>query len=428
MNYLNLRESNVGVFSLITIALFISIFSLTSYAYAQEVQEDDYIDPDVVAGIVESSDIYICHATGDVNLPFEKVTVGDMLTEWLEVNELLVNDVSSDWLGVIDIPHFGHGDDIVPTATVSEDVLAILEVAMPGISILATTGRNLDTEYPNYGTNGQGIHDADCIVSTPQVDDVPEVVKDTQLEQCEIEGHKYDQTGTPLADWQIGLIKVITQGENKDVWDLVSDTTDTNGYFCLEWDGETREFRGESEPTIVGGEYSFVYRVYEKLVDGWKNISVEKGSDYNNLSVVAGEDIQNDGEEVSVQIGEMNGYIYANTAYHVDFYNMKNDVTSTTSTSTNPCVDTETTKCEVPEVIVEDSSRHSGSSGTRVNRKATPEPQVLGISTSSPAVLGEQVSIVPTGAPDTGAGGTSSNNTLTLSQILFAYRRSLLGQ
>jgi hypothetical protein len=415
MNYFNLRGSNAGTFSLITIALFISVFSLTSFASAQEITEDEeYIDPEIIDAIIAASDTYICHATGDVNLPFEKVTVGDMLQEWDEIN---------------DVPHFGHENDIVPTATTSEDILAILEIAMPGISILATTGRNLDTEYPEYGINGQGIHDADCAVSTSQVDDVPNVEEDTQSGQCEIEGHKYDQTGTPLADWQIGLIKVITQGENKDVWDLASDTTDLDGYFCLEWDGETRQFRGEGEPTIVDGEYSFVYRVYEKLVDGWKNISVEMGPAYNNLEVVADEDIQNDGEEVSVQIGEEGGYIYADAAYHVDFYNKKDSTSTTTSTTTStstaPCVDTETVKCEV--LVVENSSRHSGSSGTRVNRHATPEPQVLGVSTSSPAVLGEQVSVVPTGAPDTGAGGTSTNNTLTLSQLLFAYRRSSLG-
>lgn len=403
MNYLNLRKSGTGTFSLITIALFISIFSITSFAFAENNTSNN---PEILNAIIAASDTYICHATGDVNVPFEKVTVGDMLQEWDETN---------------DVSHFGHGYDIVPTATTSQYILDILEIKIPGISILATTGRNLDTEYPEYDTDGQGIHDADCVVTKSKINNVP------TLDQCEIEGHKYDQAGNPLADWQIGLMKVITQGENKDVWDLATDTTDVDGYFCLEWDGETRQFRGEGEPTIVGGEYSFVYRVYEKLVDGWKNISVEMGPAYNNLEVVADEDIQNDGEEVSVQIGEEGGYIYADAAYHVDFYNKKDEITSTTtSTSTVPCVDTETVKCEVPVVVVENSSRHSGGSGTRVNRKATPEPQVLGVSTSSPAVLGEQVSVVPTGAPDTGAGGTSTNNTLTLSQVLFTSRRSSL--
>lgn len=398
MNYLNLRKSGTGTFSLITIALFISIFSITSFAFAENNTSK-----------IAASDTYICHATGDVNVPFEKVTVGDMLQEWNEIN---------------DVSHFGHENDIVAVTEMDSLTLAEFEINFPGITALATTGRNLDTEYPEYDTNGQGIHDADCVVSTPEDEDVPSVGENVPLGQCEIEGHKYDQAGNPLAHWQIGLMKVITQGENKDVWDLATDTTDVDGYFCLEWDGETRQFRGEGEPTIVGGDHSFVYRVYEKLVTDWKNISVETGSDYNNLSVVSDDDIQNDGEEVSVQMGEDNGYIYADAAYHVDFYNKKDEVTSTTtSTSTTPCVDTETVKCEV---VVENPSRHSGGSGTRVNRKATPEPQVLGVSTSSPAVLGEQVSVVPTGAPDTGAGGTSTNNTLTLSQVLFASRRSTL--
>lgn len=260
---------------------------------------------------------------------------------------------------------------------------------------------------------------------------VPVLAMNSDLGACEIEGHKYDQTGSPLADWQIGLMKIITQEEKTDVWDLAIDTTDSDGYFCLEWDGETRQFRGEGEQTIVDGQFSLVYRVYEKLVDGWKNISVEMGSDFNNLAVVS--NIQNDGEEVSVQVGEENGYIYADAAFHVDFYNKKDETTSTatststsTSTSTTPCVDTETVKCEVSEIVVENTSRHSGGSGTRVNRKAAPKPQVLGVSTSSPAVLGEQVLVVPAGAPAAGAGGTSTSNTLTLSQILFVSRRSSL--
>lgn len=222
---------------------------------------------------------------------------------------------------------------------------------------------------------------------------------------CEIEGHKYDQNGAPLPEWQIGLMKIITQGENADIWDLADDVTDSDGYYCLEWDGETRTLRGDA-PTITSSPYDFTYHVYEKLTDGWNFLSIEKGADVSGLVVVDENEIRYDGNYISTQVGEINGYIYADSAYHVDFYNYK---------------DAEV----VP--VVEEESRRSGSSGTRVgdrNRNSKPEPKVLGEATSTlPLVVGNQVTLVPTGAPDTGAGGTSGANTLTVSNILFIGRR-----
>lgn len=139
------------------------------------------------------------------------------------------------------------------------------------------------------------------------------------LEQCEIEGHKYDQTGKPLANWTMGLMKVITHNKGVDTYDLATAVTDSKGYYCLNWDGESRTPRGV--PTYQSGPYNFVYHVYEKLVPGWKNVSVEKGPNFSALSVVGAGDIKKDGVYVSVQIGTQNGYIYSNAAYHVDFYN-----------------------------------------------------------------------------------------------------------
>lgn len=139
------------------------------------------------------------------------------------------------------------------------------------------------------------------------------------VEQCEIEGHKYDQTGKPLSGWTMGLMKVITHNKGTDTYDLATAVTDSNGYYCLNWDGETRTPRGV--PTYQSGPYTFVYRVYEKLQTGWNNVSIEKGPTFSDLTVVGAGDIKKDGDYVSVQIGSQNGYIYANAAYHVDFYN-----------------------------------------------------------------------------------------------------------
>lgn len=229
--------------------------------------------------------------------------------------------------------------------------------------------------------------------------------------KCEIEGHKYDQNGNPLPEWQIGLMKIITQGENTDIWDLANDLTDSKGYYCLEWDGETRVFRGEA-PKITTDPYDFTYHVYEKLVNGWSFLSIEKGPDINNLSVVDESDTRYDGQYVSTQVGEVNGYIYSDAAYHVDFYNSKN---------------------KEEEVITGSGSGGSSSSGsgTRVgDRKRSggtgtkPEPKVLGEATSTmPLIAGDQVSVMPAGAPNTGAGGTANTPTLTLNQVLYISKR-----
>ena len=229
--------------------------------------------------------------------------------------------------------------------------------------------------------------------------------------ECEIDGHKYDQNGNPLSDWQIGLMKIVTQDEKIDIWDLSEDVTDIDGYYCLEWDGENRILRGDN-PTITDVPYDFSYHVYEKLVDNWNILSIEKGTDISNLSVVNGSDIRYDGSYVSTKIGETNGYIYANTAYHVDFYNIKSEE-------------------EVSIVGSVGSGGSSSGGGTRVDRQgrggggsSNTEPKVLGEATSTmPLIVGDQVTMVPTGAPDTGAGGTSSNHSLSFSQILYISRQ-----
>ena len=232
--------------------------------------------------------------------------------------------------------------------------------------------------------------------------------------ECEIEGHKYDQNGNPLSNWKIGLMKIITQDDKIDIWNLAEDVTDTDGYYCLEWDGETRVLRGDTQ-FVLDKPFDLVYRVYEELTDNWSLLSIEKGDDINNISVVDENDIRYDGDYVSTQIGEINGYVYANAAYHVDFYNVKNE----------------------EEISVVDGGENGGSggsssggSGTRVGDRnrgggssSNPEPQVLGEATSTiPLVSGNQVTIVPTGAPGTGAGGSSSNSTLTFNQVLYINR------
>jgi hypothetical protein len=85
----------------------------------------------------------------------------------------------------------------------------------------------------------------------------------------------------------------------------------------------------------------------------------------------------------------------------------------------------EVEEVEVAEsvVVTEENTRRSGGGGTRVVR---PEAQVMGVTDTvlpAPMVLGEQVSIVPIGAPDAGHGGSANQTSLTISQLILAPKR-----
>lgn len=166
-----------------------------------------------------------------------------------------------------------------------------------------------DSEATNYEEEGA------CVYEDTDTDDDSEGA-------CEFEGHKYDEKGNPLSDWAIGLMKVLTFGDRSDTADLDEATTDKDGYYCLEWDGYTGT-------EVVEEPHSFMYRVYEVLKEGWTNVSVEMGTkdanEANALTVVDDADIKTEDGRTSVQVGETNGYVYADDAYHVDFYN-KQDV------------------------------------------------------------------------------------------------------
>ena len=216
---------------------------------------------------------------------------------------------------------------------------------------------------------------------------------------CEIEGHKYDANGDPLEDWTIGLMKVLTFSDRDQVKDLVDNVTDKDGYYCLEWDGYTNT-------EVVHEPHTFTYRVYEVLKEGWKYLSVEEGKDVDNLNVVADTDIEIADGRVNVQIGEENGYIYANAAHHVDFYNTK-DVDTVGGENGGGGGGNGGGNGDNVNNGGNGGSNRNGSSGTRIQR--APAGEVLGASTTTPTgmVLGEATSTMPVGAPNTGAGGTA---------------------
>lgn len=201
-----------------------------------------------------------------------------------------------------------------------------------------------DVSATNFGA------EATCVYDTPAEEEVVhEETTPVYDGACEIEGHKYDETGTPLMDWVIGLMKVVTyEGGETEYRKLVDDMTDGDGYYCLEWDGYT----GTEDLSGSDETYSFIYRVYELIKDGWENVSVEIGPDHESLVVARDLDVNgvcaegeegdapcinpedvdfaNDGDAgvqtiVSIDVSDANGIIYADAALHVDFYNTETD-------------------------------------------------------------------------------------------------------
>ncbi len=286
--------------------------------------------------------VTICHANNGVNL-FTYPTV--------------------DAKSIVNLPN-GHKDHTDGGLDDKGDIIPSFEYNF-GEGLTTYAGKNLATMYSN-GKTGAQILANDCVVApeVPVVVDLCSNITGDQTtttgytvdgtictpvptpdpEACEIEGHKYDATGNPLKDWTIGLLKLITFADDEQSVDLDEDITDEDGYYCLEWDGYTNT-------EVINEPHSFSYRVYEVLKEGWKNFRVEAGEDFENLSEVAAADIKEEGNRVSVQIGEDNGYIYANEEYHVDFYNAtttvpepceENDdavvqIALTTTTPVDPC-------------------------------------------------------------------------------------------
>lgn len=139
---------------------------------------------------------------------------------------------------------------------------------------------------------------------------------------CEFEGHKYGEGVKPLQGWEIGLMKKITHNKGVDTYALATTTTDENGYFCLDWNGERRV--PLTTPTYQSGPYTHEYFVYEVMKQNWTNFKIEKGETWEVLTQVPSGQIIKDGVYVMISMG--GGYIEANRAYHVDFWNKEKTV------------------------------------------------------------------------------------------------------
>jgi SdrD B-like domain len=202
-----------------------------------------------------------------------------------------------------------------------------------------------DIVATNYGAEEACVYDTSTPVTPPLTETTEEST--TTPGKCEIEGHKYDETGAPLADWVIGLMKFITfdESETSESHILDEEATDATGRYCLEWNGYDGTYG-------IEGSYSFIYKIYEIIEEGWENVSIEFGPDHDSLVVAHdldaegvctdGEvdgvpcitpgtvDFVNDGDRgaqkiVTIDVSEENGYIIADAAFHVDFYNTETD-------------------------------------------------------------------------------------------------------
>ena len=147
---------------------------------------------------------------------------------------------------------------------------------------------------------------------------------------CEFEGHKYDEAGNPLSDWEIGLIKVVFYEGQSDVYTISTDLTDNDGFFCLRW---TNDWSPAYDPSIYPNGYEFEYRIYEAMQTDWEFVSAEHGPDFTDLTVATEGELKITDSEAHVRVGEVNGVVRNDAQYHVDFYN-RNTSTSTESSTT----------------------------------------------------------------------------------------------
>jgi hypothetical protein len=224
---------------------------------------------------------------------------------------------------------------------------------------------------------------------------VPLLVSATEnIEGCEFEGHKYalvDNIAQPLAGWDIGLSKAIfdadeTVSTTTEMHDIVSTTTDADGYFCIEWDTQS------NLPDYEQGK-SFAFYIYEVMQTGWEFVSAEKGIDHLTLEVVTLEDLVIDTDRIAAKVSETNGYVLTNAEYHVDFYNQRIAQVTTPPTS---------------GVLGASFSSRSGSRRATTDEVATSTEIEM-----SPEVLGVQTDIVPVGAANAGAGGSQTATVAT---------------
>lgn len=291
---------------------------------------------------------------------------------------------------------------------------------------------------------------------------------------CVLEGHKYDTEGLPLEGWVIGIgsIPGAESSDDNDPLLVGVDTTDADGYYCIReekfkydpkscnLDDFDRENREDSPDTA--------YAAFEVLQDGWGPLKVTVDGEEETYTTDSFFDVwveidlgetetvnfyNKDGEAdytLTVQTsGDGEGVVVSDEEEPViscDSDNEESDCTETYPAGTvvtlvvtpnegsnfdnswaagaGTCIGN-TTPCTVTMNSDVDLIAHfslgstpvpSGGGGGGGGRRI--ELDENGGSGSTGEVLGEQVSIVPGGAPNTGAGGTASAATILPALVL----------
>lgn len=296
MNSQNIRFARIVSRTTLVAVIALAVLCGASFAYAQEVPP---VESPIEEGVVTLS-VQMCHGTGMNENPYtveHPATIVDVDGHDGHAGPVWYQGITETWGDII--PPFLAGD-----------------VSYPGM---------------NWTTEGQAIWQNECQVVVEEVLVEEEVVEENVVveedvvtdpettEKCEIEGHKYDEEGTPLSGWEIGLMKIRMFADREESYDLVDDMTESDGYYCLEWDGIS------GLPENTDEEYSFVYHVYEVLKEGWNILGIAKGTEAdvvnNTLANVPENAIRFDGDRVGTHVFDVNGFLPADTAYHVDFYN-----------------------------------------------------------------------------------------------------------
>lgn len=234
-------------------------------------------------------------------------------------------------------------------------------------------------------------------------------------EGCEYQGYKYDADGNPLSGWDMSLRKVITNTDGTVLTYVIdTDTTDAGGYYCLRWTDGTEWTPAYVQPTDA---YTFEYRVAESMQTGWEFVSAMRDGAAATEAQLSVSDT-----DAQVMVGEANGFVINDAEYSVDFYNTMTatgDGSGNGTTTSNGGSGGSNGGSGGGSSANNDDNGNGGSSssGTRVGARdglstGTAQPTVAGISDSSASapqgmVLGEQVSAVPFGGVNAGAGSTA---------------------
>jgi hypothetical protein len=255
---------------------------------------------------------------------------------------------------------------VVATNTADGSALSDMDWTRDSVSFVGT-GSDVEVTFADAGT-------PDTLGTF--LDNVSLVCEEKIVEEeCLVDGYVYDKNDNPLEGWTVGMNDLFSTST-----EIGTAVSNSDGYYCITGDievEENQELLSFIKTLFVQVAHAAVdsHIVYEVLKDGWSGLDITVDG---NSSGILGDDYFDVYTEVA----------YEGSPIQVDFYNEQNPGISTN------CV----------------SDCGGGGGGNFVQLTSTTPLD----DDPDGDVLGDQVSVVPQGAPNTGAGGTAAQHTLPL--------------